>query len=401
GFTFQAWGPASDGERLKAALASFTAPYGTTEKTPGGADGTNGTGADLGLIPAGESVTSRYARTYDALISAAGFAHGHHGHTDGTGFAGTTTAAAAAGGDAGTEAGADSVGHADGAGAGAGSGGSAEAAATGASNGGGCSQPPGTKAVINITVPLSALLGFGFAFKNQNETDTGNDANGVAYPAAGAAGAATAGGTNTTGATGNTGASAAPGPEPGAEPGPDPGGGTGGGVTTTATATAGGTNANTGPPSTVPGFPGYPGVAVTEDGNVLALSAVRAMAPTAQIRRLIFDDRTGLPLDLGRAHRLAPGYLRTAAFAGHTTCAWSGGCDVPVSQCEADHITEFSHGGETKATNLQPLCSTHNRAKYRHSRTENTPTNGTGGTGGGAHGGSGAEATGTTDTGTG
>ncbi|MBE3002466.1 HNH endonuclease, partial [Nocardiopsis sp. HNM0947] len=138
GFTFQAWGPASDGERLKAALASFTAPYGTTEKTTdangvgadaGGAEGaasvgTGTTGADLGLIPAGESVTSRYARTYDALIAAAGFAHGHHGHTDGTGFAGTTTAAAAAGG-------------------------SAEAAAIGATNGGGCSQPPGTKAVIN------------------------------------------------------------------------------------------------------------------------------------------------------------------------------------------------------------------------------------------------------------
>ncbi|MBE3002133.1 hypothetical protein IDM40_26035, partial [Nocardiopsis sp. HNM0947] len=32
-------------------------------------------------------------------------------------------------------------------------------------------------------------------------------------------------------------------------------------------------------------------------------------------------------------------------------------------------------------------------AKYRHSRTENTPTNGTGGTGGGANGGSGAEVT--------
>ncbi|WP_235997345.1 HNH endonuclease signature motif containing protein [Nocardiopsis coralli] len=128
---------------------------------------------------------------------------------------------------------------------------------------------------------------------------------------------------------------------------------------------------------------------MTEDGNVLALSAVRAMASTAQIRRLIFDDRTGLPLDLGRAHRLAPGYLRTAAFAGHTTCAWSGGCDVPVSQCEADHITEFSHGGETKATNLQPLCSTHNRAKYRRSNGKNP----TGGAEGGAHGGSGTEAT--------
>src|SRR5699024_6382783 len=71
--------------------------------------------------------------------------------------------------------------------------------------------------------------------------------------------------------------------------------------------------------------------------------------------------------------RLAPGYLRTLAFTGHSTCAWGGGCDVPVSRCEADHITEFSHGGTTSAANLQPLCSTHNRLKYRRS-TRHTHT---------------------------
>ncbi|MBE3002460.1 HNH endonuclease, partial [Nocardiopsis sp. HNM0947] len=258
----------------------FTAPYGTTDKTTdangvgtnaGGAEGaTPGTGADIELIPAGEALTSRYARTYDALIAAAGFAHGHHGHgtTNGNGFAGTTTVAAGAdpvgGADGAVDGDTDTGGNADGAGSGgSGPGGSADGPTTAA--GGGCSQPPGTKAVINITVPLSALLGFGFAFKDQNETDA-HDADGVAYPAAGAAGAATAGGANTTGATGNTGATTATGPEPGAEPGPDPGGGTGGGVTTTATATAGGANANTGPPSTTPDFPGhsgFPGVPVS------------------------------------------------------------------------------------------------------------------------------------------
>ena len=81
---------------------------------------------------------------------------------------------------------------------------------------------------------------------------------------------------------------------------------------------------------------------------------------------------SALPLDLGRAHRLAPGYLRSLAFARHSTCAWGGGCDVPVSQCEADHITEFSRGGATSVANLQPLCSMHNRLKYRrNTRTRN------------------------------
>lgn len=195
-FQFEAWGPASDAERLQAALDSYTAPYD------------------------GDAPVAKYARTYDALLAATGFSHGHHG----------------------------------------------------------CEAAPGPKAHITITVPLSTLIG-------------------------------------------------------------------------------------------VPG--GTP--ATTQDSNVIAASAVRAMVPESQLRRLVFDDQSGLPLDLGRARRLAPGYLRTLAFTGHSTCAWGGGCDVPVSRCEADHITEFSHGGTTSVANLQPLCSTHNRLKYRRS-TRHTHT---------------------------
>ena len=216
-FQFEAWGPAGDAERLQAALESYTAPYD------------------------GDAPASRYARTYDALLAATGFAHGHHG----------------------------------------------------------CEAAPGPKAVINITVPLSTFMDLHNQTPNQGQNENQD---------------------------------------------PGPGGGKGGGP------------------------------ARTEDGNVLAASIVRAMAPQAQLRRLVFDDRTGLPLDLGRAQRLAPGYLRTLAFAKHSTCAWKGGCDVPVSRCEADHITEFSHGGTTSAANLQPLCSVHNRLKYRRNTRHRNKT---------------------------
>uniref|UniRef100_UPI000524623A HNH endonuclease signature motif containing protein n=1 Tax=Nocardiopsis xinjiangensis TaxID=124285 RepID=UPI000524623A len=199
----------------------------------------------------GEAPVSRYARTYDALMAAMTMAHGHHG----------------------------------------------------------CQRAPGPKAVINITVPLSTLMGL----NTQN-----------------------------------------PNPDPGQLQNQD------------------------GDQTPVPGPCGGGGPARTEDGNVLAASVVRAMAPEAQLRRLVFDDRTGLPLDLGRAQRLAPGYLRTLAFAKHSTCAWGGGCDVPVSRCEADHITEFSHGGTTSAANLQPLCSTHNRLKYRRNTRRTRNKTGTG-----------------------
>lgn len=221
-FHFEAWGPAGDAEKLQAALESYTAPYD------------------------GDAPTSRYARTYDALLSATGFAHGHHG----------------------------------------------------------CETPPGPKAVINITVPLSTFMDL----NNQDHTQDQDESQ-------------------------------------------DGGQGQDGGA----------------------------GPARTEDGNVVVASVVRAMALQAQLRRLIFDDRTGLPLASGRAERLAPGYLRTLAFAKHSTCAWGGGCDVPVSRCEADHITEFSHGGTTSAANLQPLCSTRNRLKYRRaSRTRTGKKTGTG-----------------------
>ena len=231
-FHFEAWGPAGDAEKLQAALESYTAPYD------------------------GDAPTSRYARTYDALLAATGFAHGHHG----------------------------------------------------------CEAAPGPKAVINITVPLSTFMDL-HQDQDQNE-EQGQDG------------------------------------DQGQEQGP------------------------------VPGKGG--GSARTEDGNVLAASIVRAMAPEAQLRRLVFDDRTGLPLDLGRAQRLAPGYLRTLAFAKHSTCAWGGGCDVPVSRCEADHITEFSHGGVTSAANLQPLCSVHNRLKYRRNTRRRNKTKAGAGAGAGA-----------------
>ncbi|MBE3002461.1 HNH endonuclease, partial [Nocardiopsis sp. HNM0947] len=230
GFTFEAWGPVSDGERLKAALASFTAPYGTTEKNPdtgAGADGTaasggtgNAGGSGLDFIPPGEAVTSRYGRTYDALISAMGFAHGHHGHTHIKTKAGAEgTGKGNASGTAGGDAGADPVGDTDGDGPGGSASGGADGPADdGSASGGGCSQPPGTKAVINITVPLSALMGFGFAFKNDTNANGNAGADGAA-DATGATGPEAAGAAGASGATGSPPGSC---PGSGAESGPDP-----------------------------------------------------------------------------------------------------------------------------------------------------------------------------------
>jgi hypothetical protein len=105
--------------------------------------------------------------------------------------------------------------------------------------------------------------------------------------------------------------------------------------------------------------------ALTQDGRAVPTSVVRELLSESLIRRLEVEQRGGAVLDVGRLYRLATPRIRTAAFHGHSTCAWEHGCDVPVGWAQADHIVEFWQGGVTSADNIQPLCSTHNRLKHR------------------------------------
>jgi hypothetical protein len=107
------------------------------------------------------------------------------------------------------------------------------------------------------------------------------------------------------------------------------------------------------------------GFATTQDGQVIAMEAVRDLAKDSVLRRVIIDPHNGKPLDVGRGVRNAPEQIRTAANHGHTTCAWTQGCDVRVSETEADHIRSFSKGGKTSVDNIQPLCPFHNRLKWQ------------------------------------
>ncbi|GAB3719371.1 HNH endonuclease signature motif containing protein [Nocardiopsis nanhaiensis] len=107
------------------------------------------------------------------------------------------------------------------------------------------------------------------------------------------------------------------------------------------------------------------GPAVTQDGQVVSMAAVRALAPNSVLRRMITSPKGDRVLDVGRTQRDATGALRDAGMFGHTTCAWYQGCNFPASGSEADHKISFSAGGSTSADNIQPLCSDHNRLKYR------------------------------------
>ncbi|GAB3745716.1 HNH endonuclease signature motif containing protein [Nocardiopsis nanhaiensis] len=107
------------------------------------------------------------------------------------------------------------------------------------------------------------------------------------------------------------------------------------------------------------------GPAVTQDGQVVSMAAIRALAPNSLLRRMITSPKGDRVLDVGRTQRDATGALRDAGMFGHTTCAWYQGCNFPASGSEADHKQSFSAGGSTSADNIQPLCSDHNRLKYR------------------------------------
>ncbi|WP_150251675.1 HNH endonuclease signature motif containing protein [Nocardiopsis deserti] len=105
--------------------------------------------------------------------------------------------------------------------------------------------------------------------------------------------------------------------------------------------------------------------ALDERGRVIPVGLVHELAGDAEVVRMLTAPPTGQVLDVGHSRRLASARQRTAAFHGHTTCAHPGGCEVPVSFCQADHVTSFSRGGRTVVANLQPLCGPHNRAKYQ------------------------------------
>ncbi|GAB3711641.1 HNH endonuclease signature motif containing protein [Nocardiopsis oceani] len=121
------------------------------------------------------------------------------------------------------------------------------------------------------------------------------------------------------------------------------------------------------------GEDGGAGPATTQDGQVVSMAAIRALAPNSQLRRMITSPEGDRVLDVGRTQRNATGALRDAGMFGHTTCAWYQGCNTPASGSEADHKRSFSAGGSTSADNIQPLCSDHNRLKYRRETNPDQP----------------------------
>jgi hypothetical protein len=107
-------------------------------------------------------------------------------------------------------------------------------------------------------------------------------------------------------------------------------------------------------------------------GGSLRLTSTAARrlldARGAEVRSIVVDD--GEVLGVGRATRVAPGWLRDASLATHDTCTGPL-CRRPALGSDLDHARPWWPtspgvvGGSTDLINLGPLCGKTNREKER------------------------------------
>ncbi|MDA0370717.1 MAG: DUF222 domain-containing protein [Actinomycetota bacterium] len=104
------------------------------------------------------------------------------------------------------------------------------------------------------------------------------------------------------------------------------------------------------------------GVITTQHGVELPADTVRRLACDGDIIPVVLNGE-GVPLDVGRAKRLATVHQRRALGAVHETCAVPE-CQVKFAHCEPHHIEYWENGGSTDMSNLVPLCSRHHHAAH-------------------------------------
>jgi hypothetical protein len=98
-------------------------------------------------------------------------------------------------------------------------------------------------------------------------------------------------------------------------------------------------------------------VCETTDGHPLSPAAVRRLACDAGIVPVVLG-ADGIPLDVGRARRLATPAQRRALAVMYATCAFAG-CTVRFERCRIHHCDPWLPIGPTDLANLVPVCDRH------------------------------------------
>lgn len=103
-------------------------------------------------------------------------------------------------------------------------------------------------------------------------------------------------------------------------------------------------------------------VAELDSGVELPVETIRRLCCAAGIIPMVLGG-AGVPLDQGRAKRLATHAQRLALRAMYRTCMFPE-CDVRFDDCEIHHLTPFERGGRTDLAEMGPLCLRHHHVVH-------------------------------------
>lgn len=105
----------------------------------------------------------------------------------------------------------------------------------------------------------------------------------------------------------------------------------------------------------------------TLDGSPVDRTEAVMAGLLGHVRRVVIG-AAGVVTDMGRRQRLFKNSAALAVRLGQLGCYWPG-CNVPISQCQIDHIEPWTPrpdgtgGGSTSPANGGGLCGRHNRLK--------------------------------------
>ena len=114
-----------------------------------------------------------------------------------------------------------------------------------------------------------------------------------------------------------------------------------------------------------------PGAADLGFGATISAARARWVACDAGITRIVLGP-DGVPLDLGREHRVVNAHLRKAVEHRDGGCVFTG-CGAPTHWCDVHHLLEWINGGETSLENSALLCERHHTKVHHGFRVERQP----------------------------
>ncbi|MGY1733663.1 DUF222 domain-containing protein [Geodermatophilus sp. SYSU D01045] len=116
------------------------------------------------------------------------------------------------------------------------------------------------------------------------------------------------------------------------------------------------------------------GSAELGSGALVSAARARWLACDGAIARVVMGPG-GVPLDVGRDHRLATRGIRRAAEVRDGGCVFTG-CDAPTWWCDVHHHVHWLDGGETSLENSALLCERHHTKVHHGFRIERQPGGG-------------------------